>query len=189
MPRPSTSPGKTDPAHTWLALDVVDDAGDWSGVADVEALIHEAARALARHPRFAGERPAEACIALSNDAAVRRLNATYRAKDKATNVLSFPAAAPGAENKSGTRTLGDIVIASETVFAEAREQGIPPAHHLQHLAVHGLLHLLGLDHETDEDANVMESLEIEILQRLSIPNPYSDPIAPAATIGDRARQH
>ena len=104
-------------------------------------------------------------IALAGDSAVRTLNRDYRGKDKPTNVLSYP---------SGEKAfLGDIVLARQTVWREAREQKKPPADHLAHLVVHGTLHLLGYDHETgDEDAERMEARERRILKRLGISDPY-----------------
>ena len=187
MPDPGDSrrlAAKPSVKAAWLALDIVEDAGDWSGFGNVEELVAEAGAALAAHPRFSGARAAEACVALSDDANVRDLNARYRGKDKATNVLSFPAPAaqPGS---AAAASLGDIVLAAETVASEAEAQGIHPAHHLQHLVVHGLLHLLGLDHETDAEARKMEALEVEILARLGIADPYALP--PTATAHCRTR--
>ena len=154
----------------WLSLDILHEAGDSSGVVNRDALIEAAGRALASDPRFAARPPSEACVALSDDATVRELNARYRGKDKPTNVLSFPALADF--GPAVPQSLGDIVLAQETVAREAAEQGVAAAHHLQHLVVHGLLHLLGLDHETDEEAREMEGIEIDILATLGIPNPY-----------------
>ena len=107
-------------------------------------------------------------IALDSDAAVRRLNRTYRGQDKPTNVLSFPAAA-------GERAfLGDIVLARQTVLREAREQGKKPADHLTHLVMHGTLHLLGFDHERGErHARRMERLETRLLAAMDIADPYA----------------
>ncbi len=107
----------------------------------------------------------EVSIVLTDDAALRTLNRDWRKIDKPTNVLSFPGKAP---------LLGDIVIAYETLAREAAAEGKPFAHHLAHLAVHGFLHLLGYDHETDSDADAMEALERDILSRLRVPDPYRE---------------
>jgi probable rRNA maturation factor len=156
----------------WLRVDVVPDAGDWAAFEPIDQLVMSAASALEMHSRFAGHGLADACVALSDDANVRALNASYRGLDKPTNVLSFPA---GSGPRDGVIPLGDIVLAVETIAREAEEQGIAPVQHLQHLVVHGLLHLLGYDHETEDEAQEMESLEIEVLASLGIPNPYTEP--------------
>ena len=103
-------------------------------------------------------------VALADDKRVRALNARDRKKDKPTNVLSYP---------SGERGfLGDVVLARQTVWREAREQKKSPADHVTHLVVHGTLHLLGHDHETDAEAERMEALERRILARLGVADPY-----------------
>lgn len=160
------------PADTWLRIDVVPDGGDWSAFESVEDYVLSAAAALAAHPSFAGHGVADACVALSDDDNVLALNSTYRGMNKPTNVLSFPA---GSGPRDGVIPLGDIVLAVETITREANEQGIPTAQHLQHLVVHGLLHLLGYDHEAEDEAEEMEALEIAVLATLGIPNPYTEP--------------
>jgi probable rRNA maturation factor len=107
---------------------------------------------------------------LTDDAAIRALNNRWRGLDKPTNVLSFPA--PAALQGDSPVHLGDIAIAYETVAREAESEGKPLAHHLSHLAVHGFLHLLGYDHESEPEAEAMEQQERAILARLRIPDPY-----------------
>jgi len=108
----------------------------------------------------------EVSVLLTDDASVRELNRTWRKIDKPTNVLSFPAARPGGP------LLGDIAIAYETVAREAAAENKPVLHHLAHLAVHGFLHLLGYDHQTDSQAEAMEGVERAALARLDIADPY-----------------
>ena len=107
----------------------------------------------------------EISLVLTNDASIRRLNRDYRGKDKPTNVLSFPTIeAPG--------LLGDIVLARETILREAEDKGVSFKHHFTHLIIHGLLHLLGHDHQTEAEAEKMEAIEIAALAKLGIANPY-----------------
>jgi probable rRNA maturation factor len=113
----------------------------------------------------------ELSILLTDDARMRVLNRDYRGKDKATNVLSFPAGDDEAADRP--RLLGDIALALETVEREASEQSKTPADHVSHLTVHGVLHLLGHDHETEPQATDMEALEARILDGLGIANPYA----------------
>jgi probable rRNA maturation factor len=155
-----------------LTLTIVREDGDWADLDILEAAIGRSAAALAGHCACARARGAEASVALAGDAFIRRLNSTYRGKDAPTNVLSFPFQAPPGADREG-RYLGDLVLASETIHREARERGIPPLHHVQHLVVHGLLHLLGYDHESDAEAERMERLEAEILGKLGI-DPFAD---------------
>jgi probable rRNA maturation factor len=163
------------PSRLRLDLERVDDDGDWASFGPLDELIAAVGRVLAETPEIADALPASAAIALSSDAAVRRLNAAYRGKDSPTNVLSFPAPEPppGAA-ADGPRALGDVVIALETLREEAAATGIPPAHHFQHLLLHGVLHLMGYDHETDEEAEHMEAFETALLAHLGIPDPYSE---------------
>ncbi len=128
-------------------------------------------RAIAEAAATLSTGGAELAIVLTDDSAIRLLNRTWRDTDAATNVLSFPTADSG-----GTPSLlGDIVLAYETIAREARAERKPFAHHVAHLAVHGFLHLLGYDHERNEDAETMEKAERDILRRLGIPDPYRRP--------------
>jgi probable rRNA maturation factor len=108
------------------------------------------------------------CVVFTDDAALQELNKTYRGMDKPTNVLSFP---NGAQDGK-TIQLGDIFLSFETCHRDATAQNKKFNDHITHLLVHGALHLLGYDHETDADAAQMEQLEIEILAGLFIANPY-----------------
>jgi probable rRNA maturation factor len=113
----------------------------------------------------------ELAIVLADDSAIRALNRDWRGMDKATNVLSFPAAKSEPDDEAPQ--LGDIMIAYETTAREAASEYKPFNEHLAHLAIHGFLHLLGYDHETDREADAMERLETVILARLGVPNPYA----------------
>lgn len=163
-----------------LVIDVVIDEADWSAFGDVEAAVMAAAQAVGTHAELGIER-AEATVALSSDAEVAALNGTFRGKPTPTNVLSFPAGpqGPGPALTNAPRMLGDIIVARETLLREAAGQGISPSHHLKHLVVHGLLHLLGYDHETEDEASVMETLETSILAGLGIADPYAELEHPA----------
>jgi probable rRNA maturation factor len=125
----------------------------------VERLVRKVARAAI------GSRNRSLTVALADDKRVRALNKRDRKKDKPTNVLSYP---------SGEKSfLGDVVLARQTIWREARAQKKMPADHLAHLVVHGALHLLGHEHETSEvDAERMEALERRILAKLGIADPY-----------------
>ena len=117
----------------------------------------------------------EVAVMLTDDSTMRTLNLDWRGIDKPTNVLSFPAETKAASRKGGPpRMLGDIAIGYETVRREADDAHTPFDHHLSHLAVHGFLHLIGYDHETDDDAETMEALEQDILAQLGIPDPYAE---------------
>lgn len=160
-------------ADALLEIDVMQEAGQWPGDAAEQA--QRAARAA--YAMAGGAEEAELCIVLADDHFVQDLNKTYRGKDKPTNVLSFPArsipVAAGPE-PMGFRLLGDIVLARETLEREAAEQGKRIEDHVAHLVVHGVLHLLGQDHEEDKEAEIMEGLERDILQSMGINDPYAD---------------
>ncbi len=120
------------------------------------------------------EGPSEVAIVLADDAFVRDLNRDYRGIDQPTNVLSFANDdEPNAPVMAGApRMWGDVIVAFETTDREAEEQGLSLSDHLSHLIVHGILHLVGYDHETDDQAAEMERLEVEILARMGIDDPY-----------------
>lgn len=155
-----------------LNADVVEEGGNWSMLEDVRSLVEAAAAEIATDPLLK-VKDGSLCVVLSEDAQVAVLNGRYRGQEKPTNVLSFPAG-PGAE----PGYLGDIVLAVETLQREAEAEDIALEHHFQHLVVHGILHLLGFDHEAEADANRMETLEIAILARLGIANPYTGALNP-----------
>ena len=115
--------------------------------------------------------PAEISVLLSSDKVIRDLNRVHRGEDSATNVLSFPSevemAVAGAEI-----LVGDVILAWETVDTEAKTAGKPVANHMAHLVVHGVLHLLGYDHGSENDATTMERLEVNSLALLGLPDPY-----------------
>jgi probable rRNA maturation factor len=152
----------------------------WRTEPDAEAIIHRAIATAAEIVKAglgqAGFGEAELAVMLTDDAGICTLNSNWRGIDKPTNVLSFPALQPTGPGgpDDAPRMLGDIAIAYETTRREADDEQKPFDHHLSHLAVHGFLHLIGYDHEKDDDAEAMEALETEILAQLGIPDPYAD---------------
>jgi probable rRNA maturation factor len=124
-------------------------------------------RAILAADAVAGPTRGTVSVLVEGDAAIRELNRIWRGIDKPTNVLAFPP--PQAPPR---RHVGDIAISYETAAREAGLEAKPLAHHLAHLAVHGFLHLLGHDHQSDAAAEEMEHLERKILARLDIPDPY-----------------
>ncbi|WP_417519091.1 rRNA maturation RNase YbeY [Minwuia sp.] len=149
-----------------ISLEIVHDSGDWP---DVSRLLQDAAAAAWR---IVGDgESASISLALMDSAAIRRLNAEFRGKDAPTDVLSFPAdesMMPGEDDM-----LGDIAIAADYVRREAGLENKTFEAHLVHLFIHGLLHLLGHDHEETEQAQVMEDTERVILAQLGIADPYA----------------
>lgn len=144
-------------------IDIEIEVPAWkTALPDVEALVRIAASTTLIHEDM--DQPLT--ILLTDDAVVRDLNARFRNTDAATNVLSFPST-PNPEN-----ILGDVALAFGVCAREAHDQGKPLAHHLQHLTVHGVLHLLGYDHIGDDEAEAMEALERAVLAKLGVPDPY-----------------
>lgn len=112
----------------------------------------------------------EVSVLLTNDSTIAKLNREWRGIDKPTNVLSFPAS--GKKGGENVHLFGDIAIAYETLERECDEENRKFLHHLAHLSVHGFLHLIGYDHQTDSQAEEMEGLESKVMTRLNMPDPY-----------------
>lgn len=143
-------------------IEIEVEAEAWTGaLPQTEVIVESAARAAL------GTVAGDVVVLLTDDDAVRDLNARFRDKDRPTNVLSFPAP------ESAAPHLGDIVLAYGVCAAEAEAQGKTLADHLSHLVVHGVLHLLGRDHEDDAEADEMEAEEREILAQLGVADPYA----------------
>ncbi len=160
-----------------ITADCVIEDDRWQA-AGLEALSQRAVSAALTWHGIGGEVVVMGC----DDARIAALNADFRGKPRATNVLSWPSVEhrphdPGARpDLPDTDELGDIAIAYDTCAAEARAQGKPFDDHVTHLLVHAVLHLLGYDHLNDPDAEVMESAERAILSRLDIPDPYQEKV-------------
>ncbi|MGA2894402.1 MAG: rRNA maturation RNase YbeY [Xanthobacteraceae bacterium] len=151
-----------------LEIDVLVASARWNDAAAAKAMVRRAVTHAAATMRLT--EAMELAIVLTDDSAIRVLNRDWRGVDAATNVLSFPAKTATGKNLGGH--LGDIVLAFETVVREARDARKPLAHHVAHLAIHGFLHLIGYDHEREDDAVAMEQTERAILRQLAIPDPY-----------------
>lgn len=113
-------------------------------------------------------------IVFTNNKAIQKINKKFRDKNKPTNVLSFQIWPDASALPPTQIPAGDLVFAVETIEREAREAGISFKHHLTHLMIHGFLHLFGYDHMNDGDADIMEALEIKILKKMGIKNPYAE---------------
>jgi probable rRNA maturation factor len=159
----SLAPTRRDSAPS---IDIQMQSPLWEAQPEAEETIRAAIAAAAEFVPADGE----VNVAVTDDAAIRELNRDWRGIDKPTNVLSFPASAPKVEGIPAQ--LGDVIVAYETLAREAAEEEKPLLHHLAHLVVHGYLHLLGYDHQTDSEAEAMEGLERTILARMCIADPY-----------------
>lgn len=156
---------QTDATASGLVLDI-EIAPAARVAASMREVITSAIRSAAE---LAGPVQGTVTVLIDGDDSLRALNKQWRGIDKPTNVLSFPSP----ENQPGpVRYLGDIAISLDTAAREAEADGKPLAHHIAHLSVHGFLHLLGYDHESDADAEAMEALERIILARVDVPDPY-----------------
>lgn len=164
MTPPARTKRTARPAHAAPTIDVRVESKRWNAsgaAARARDAVREAAAMLSTPA-------AELAIVLTDDSAIRLLNRAWRGVDAATDVLSFPTARRGGRPP----LIGDIVLAYETIAAEARAQQKSFADHVAHLAVHGFLHLLGYDHAARAEAAAMQRLERAILRRLAIPDPY-----------------
>jgi len=159
-------PGHSTPSHPAapLSVEIITRSELWAGGAFDDALSRAADAAYAN---AGNDRAREVTLVLSCDEEIRGLNRKWADKDRATDVLSFPA---GTEDSA----LGDIILAYETVARDAAETGVEMPAHASHLVIHGMLHLLGYDHYADASAAEMEALETEILAGLGLHDPYPE---------------
>ena len=164
-----------------MMLEIALDADEeWDSSRSWNKLVRKAAEAAIAESEYPdlmdSERPIEISVTLTDNEHVRALNAKWRGKDKPTNVLSFPMADDldfARSNVAGPELLlGDIILAHGVCAAEAAEKGVSFEQHATHLLVHGMLHLLGYDHQEDAQASDMEAREVKALARLGIANPY-----------------
>ena len=159
-----------------MTVDIIMEDPRWEAFG-LDALATAATRATFVHLNLA-PKDWEISILACDDTRIAALNGDFRDKPQPTNVLSWPSAERGATPgtrpapPAGDPELGDIAIAYDTCMAEAKDGNKPPEAHVSHLIVHGLLHLLGYDHENDADADLMEGTEIAILEALGVANPY-----------------
>ena len=168
---PTTQRNKSD-----IAVDVLFDCPDWaksriSARKRIHDVLNMTWNSIPKRPK--GIIP-ELTVTLTDDKSIRLLNRDYRQKDKATNVLSFPMfeTLEDIPSHAGDIPIGDIIIAFETMKREAIEQNKTLPDHFTHMLIHGFLHLLGYDHMNEAEAKHMESLEIRLLKKFSIGNPY-----------------
>ena len=160
---------KSEPRSPLPEVDVKVEAGAWPSAAKLKTLARRAI-AAALPPLAVRLAPgSEVSLLFTDDAHIRLLNRQYRSKDKPTNVLSFPGPSDG---RVFGPLVGDLVFAQETIAREAEIEATPFEDHLNHLVVHGFLHLLGYDHEAEREAVLMEGLETSILAGLGIADPY-----------------
>lgn len=147
------------------AVDLIVEDEGWNILSGKAKLAEDALAAATR--QFKDARPGVVAVLMTGDATVAELNERYRGKPGPTNVLSFPAG-EGADNH-----LGDIALAWGVVAQEAETRGLAVADHLRHLLIHGFLHLHGYDHQTDDEAEVMETIERQALAELGVADPYA----------------
>ena len=155
-----------------LQADIAIECESWSSLKNLDQLVNEALQAALTEAEVTLLDGAEVSLLFCDDARIREINHEWRGFDKPTNVLSFPAVSY--DRLETAPLIGDIAIAYETVLREAKDEDKSLHDHTSHMIVHGMLHLLGFDHETDDEAEEMEDLERAALARLNIADPYSE---------------
>ncbi len=150
-------------------VDIIVNAPAWEAVPDLAEIASRVVRETEAQSRARLADECELCVSFCDDEEIRALNAQWRGQDRPTNVLSFPTPGVLAEKP----LLGDIVIAYETVAREASEQDKSVADHAAHMIIHGFLHLIGYDHETSDEAEVMEALERRTAKALGMKDPFA----------------
>lgn len=156
-----------------ILIECLVEAGGWPEAAQLEQLAEKTIGAALEELLLGDIKQSELSLLFTNDAQMQELNANWRDQNKPTNVLSFPAAI-GSPGVAPGPMLGDIILGFETIDREARLENKTFDNHLTHLIVHGFLHLLGYDHQTEIEGMEMEALEQRILHRLAIPDPYGE---------------
>lgn len=158
-------------ASETITLDILVEAGDWPPESELKTIASQVLEAAIEtmHPVLANN--AELSMVFTDDVHIRELNRQFRNTDKATNVLSFPAA-PLTPDQFGP-LLGDVILSRDTILREAKADGLTIEAHLAHLILHGFLHTLGYDHVDDSEALTMERLETAILENIGVADPYS----------------
>jgi probable rRNA maturation factor len=146
-------------------IDISIEAGDWPQERTLRRIAERAVQAAEEVAQGDRQSCGELSLLFTNNETIRSLNKDFRGKNKPTNVLSFP--------QNSCNLLGDVILASETVREEARLAGKPLEDHMAHLIIHGFLHLLGHDHQKDEEAELMEAYERAALAKLGISDPYA----------------
>lgn len=171
-----------------ILVDIVIEDPRWETV-PLQDMAERALRQVLRHLQLAGDAH-EVCLLACDDTRIAELNGTFRDKPRPTNVLSWPSVDLAPETPGATPDLrnlppelGDIALAWDTCAREAATLGISLHDHLCHLIVHGVLHLLGYDHIRDQDATLMEALEVAILAEIGIADPYGMETAPQPNNG------
>ncbi len=153
-----------------LEIDIVVAASQWNSVDDLEGLTNRCVAASLENCLLTLASDCEISVTYCDDDAITQLNAQWRGKNAPTNVLSFPT--PGL--LEDRRLLGDIIIAYQTVTREAKEFGKPLPNYIGHMLIHGVLHLVGYDHETETEAEIMENLERLIALKMDLGDPYEN---------------